>query len=29
VDVLGGDKLKVIAHELVENLRQNVAVDWA
>lgn len=28
VDVLGDDKLKVIAHELVVSLKQNVAVDW-
>ncbi len=28
VDVLGDDKLKVIAQELVVSLKQNVAVDW-
>ena len=29
VDVLGNDKLKVIAHELLVGLRANVTVDWA
>ena len=29
VDVMGDDKLKVIAHELLVSLRQNVSVDWA
>jgi type I restriction enzyme R subunit len=29
VEVLGDDKLKVIAHELVAGLKQNVTVDWA
>lgn len=28
VDVLGDDRLKVIAHELVVSLKQNVGVDW-
>jgi type I restriction enzyme R subunit len=28
VDVLGDDALKVIAHELVVSLKQNVTVDW-
>jgi type I restriction enzyme R subunit len=28
VDVLGDDKLKVIAHELLVSLKQNVTVDW-
>ncbi len=26
---MGDDKLKIIAHELVVALKQNVAVDWA
>ena len=29
VEVLGDDKLKVIAHELLQGLRSNVSVDWA
>lgn len=29
VQVLGDDKLKVIAHALLVNLRQNATVDWA
>ena len=29
VQVLGDDKLKLIAHELLENLKANVSVDWA
>ncbi len=29
VQVLGDDKLKVIAHELLVSLRQNATVDWA
>lgn len=29
IEVLGDDKLKVIAHELLMNLRANVTVDWA
>jgi type I restriction enzyme R subunit len=29
VQVMGDDKLKVIAHELLVNLRENVTVDWA
>jgi len=29
VQVMGDDKLKVIAHELLMSLRQNVTVDWA
>ena len=29
VEVLGNKKLLVIAHELVESMRQNVRVDWA
>ncbi len=29
VDVLGNDKLKVIAHELLAGLKANVTVDWA
>jgi len=28
VDVLGSDQLRIIAHELVEQLRGNVTVDW-
>jgi len=28
VDVLGDDKLRLIAHELLEQLRQNATVDW-
>lgn len=29
VEVMGDDKLKVIAHELLNSLRDNVSVDWA
>src|SRR5690625_3346484 len=29
VDVMGDDQLKVIAHELLTSLRENVTVDWA
>jgi type I restriction enzyme R subunit len=29
VQVMGDDKLRVIAHELLVSLRQNVSVDWA
>ncbi|MDH6149329.1 type I site-specific restriction-modification system R (restriction) subunit [Paraburkholderia sp. WSM4179] len=29
VRLLGDETLKKIAHELTENLRQNVSVDWA
>jgi type I restriction enzyme R subunit len=29
VQIIGDDKLKVIAHELLMSLRQNVSVDWA
>ncbi|SHE27223.1 type I restriction endonuclease subunit R [Thermomonas hydrothermalis] len=29
VQVMGDDKLKVIAHELLTSLRENVTVDWA
>ena len=29
VDVLGNDLLRVIANELLENLKRNVTVDWA
>jgi type I restriction enzyme R subunit len=29
VQVMGDDKLRVIAHELLVSLRENVAVDWA
>lgn len=29
VEVMGDDKLKLIAHELLVSLRQNVTVDWA
>jgi type I restriction enzyme R subunit len=29
VQVMGDDKLKVIAHELLVSLRENVTVDWA
>lgn len=28
IEVLGDDKLKLIAHELLEQLRQNATVDW-
>ncbi|NLC23355.1 MAG: DUF3387 domain-containing protein, partial [Oxalobacter sp.] len=29
VDVMGNDKLRVIAHELLVSLKENVSVDWA
>jgi type I restriction enzyme R subunit len=29
IDILGDDKLKIIAHELLVSLRDNVSVDWA
>jgi len=29
VQVMGDEKLRVIAHELLVSLRENVAVDWA
>lgn len=29
VQVLGDEKLRVIAHEVLESLKQNVSVDWA
>ena len=29
VEVMGDDQLKVIAHELLSSLRENVTVDWA
>ena len=29
IDELGNDKLKLIAHEVLVSLRQNVSVDWA
>ena len=29
IDVLGDDRLKLIAHELLVSLRENVSVDWA
>jgi len=29
VEVMGNDSLKVIAHELLENLKSNVTVDWS
>jgi type I restriction enzyme, R subunit len=29
IDMLGDDKLKLIAHELLVSLRENVSVDWA
>lgn len=29
VDLMGDDKLKVIAHELLVSLRENASVDWA
>ncbi len=29
VQVLGDDKLKLIAHELLKSLQQNISVDWA
>jgi type I restriction enzyme R subunit len=28
IEVLGDDKLRLIAHELLEQLRQNATVDW-
>jgi len=28
LEVMGNDHLKVIAHELVDDLKRNVAVDW-
>ena len=29
VDIMGDDKLRLIAHELLVSLRENVSVDWA
>ena len=29
VDLLGDDKLKIIAHELLVNLQANISIDWA
>ncbi|MDO4777906.1 MAG: type I restriction endonuclease subunit R [Cardiobacteriaceae bacterium] len=29
VQIMGDDKLKIIAHELLKSLRENVSVDWA
>jgi type I restriction enzyme R subunit len=29
VQLMGDDKLRVIAHELLKSLRENVSVDWA
>ena len=29
IEMLGDDKLKIIAHELLVSLRENVSVDWA
>lgn len=29
VDILGNDQLKVIAHELLKDLKANVSIDWA
>jgi hypothetical protein len=29
VQMMGDDKLKLIAHELLVSLRENVTVDWA
>ena len=29
VQVMGDDKLRVIAHELLQSLKSNVTVDWA
>ena len=29
IQVMGDDKLKLIAHELLMSLRENVSVDWA
>ncbi len=29
VEMMGDDKLRLIAHELLVNLRENIAVDWA
>ncbi|MDD2878527.1 MAG: DUF3387 domain-containing protein [Acidiphilium sp.] len=28
-DLMGGPALRVIAHKLVEDIRKNIAVDWA
>ncbi len=29
IEVMGDDKLKVIAHELLSNLKKNISIDWA
>lgn len=29
VDILGNDRLKIIAHELLKGLKANVSIDWA
>ena len=29
VEILGNDKLKLIAHELLISLKSNISVDWA
>jgi type I restriction enzyme R subunit len=29
VEVMGDDQLRVIAHELLNNLKKNVGIDWA
>jgi type I restriction enzyme, R subunit len=29
IEVMGDNKLRVIAHELLTSLRENVSVDWA
>jgi len=29
VEVMGDDQLRVIAHELLSNLKENVNIDWA
>ena len=29
IDIMGDDKLKLIAHELLTSLRANISVDWA
>ena len=29
VEVMGDEKLRIIAHELLTNLKQNVSVDWS
>ncbi|MDP1615333.1 MAG: DUF3387 domain-containing protein [Methylococcales bacterium] len=29
VEIMGDDKLRLIAHELLVSLRENVLVDWA